>query len=128
MTRKPLFDQHSEAVLAAIKAGATLPDAAREAGVSHPTIRGWVTRGHKDPTSKYGGFAAGVDAALTKRKLPENTDLPADREELLVLVSRAARAGSVTAMRLLSELLTEPDQDTGDELAAFEVLTRRRPM
>ena len=115
-----LFDGHSEAVLAAIRDGATLPDAAREAGVAHPTLKGWLTRGRKEPSTKYGAFAAHVDAALTKRKLPANSDLPADRDELLVLVSRAARAGNVQAMRLLGELLDGSGDEAADELSEFD--------
>lgn len=125
MSGRPLFDQHSEGILEAIKAGASIPDAAREAGVGEPTVKGWLSRGRKDPKSKYGSFAARVDAAFTERKLPAEGDRPADRSELLVLTSRAARAGNVQAMRLLSELLGEGDGDSADELSRFEPKAKR---
>ncbi len=126
MSRQTLFEEHSDVVLEAIQDGASIPDAARQVGVGAPTIKGWLARGRDDAKSKYGGFAHAVDAALTKRKLPAEGDLPADREELLVLASRAARAGNVQAMRLLSEmLLGDPAGDT-DELSGFDDLARQR--
>lgn len=126
MSRQNLFDAHSDAVLDLIRDGASIPDAARQVEIGGPTINGWLTRGRKDQKSKYGNFAARVDAALTKRKLPAEGDRPADRDELLLLASRAARAGNVQAMRLLGELLAGPDDGTGDELTAFEVIAKRR--
>ena len=93
--------------------------------IGAPTVSGWLTRGRKDPKSKYGSFAARVDAALTERKLPAKSDQPADRDELLLLASRAARAGNVQAMRLLAELLTD-DGDGRDELSEFDELAQRR--
>ncbi len=113
------FEASSEAVLEAIRDGASIPDAALLVEIAPPTVSGWLSRGRKDPKSKYATFAARVDAALTEKKLPANGDLPADHDELLILVSRAARAGNVTAMRLLSELLTT-DPDNSDALSKFE--------
>ena len=40
-----LFEQHSEAVLSAIKDGASIPDAARIVKIAAPTVKGWLTRG-----------------------------------------------------------------------------------
>ena len=100
MSRPSVFEQHSEAVLDAIRDGVSIPDAARQVDVGVPTVKGWLSRGRKDPRSKYGAFAARVDAALTERKLPAQGDRPADRDELLLLGSRAARTGNVHAMRL----------------------------
>lgn len=126
MSRQTLFEEHSEAVIDAIKDGASIPDAARMVEIGAPTISGWLSRGRKDSKSKYAAFAARVDAALTERKLPAKTDQPADRDELLLLASRAARAGNVQAMRLLGELLAGDDGDGRDELSEFDELAKRR--
>lgn len=125
MSPPSLFEQHSEAIFESIKAGASIPDAAREAGVAEPTVKGWLSRGRKDPKSKYGAFAARVDAAFTERKLPAEGDRPADRDELLLLTTRAARAGNVQAMRLLSELLGAQDGEDTDELSRFDAKAGR---
>ena len=126
MSRQSLFEDHSEAVLDLIREGASIPDAARQIDIGAPTIKGWISRGRKDPKSKYGAFAARVDAALTERRLPANGDRPADRDELLLLASRAARAGNVVAMRLLSELISPDSGEAVDELTEFDELARRR--
>lgn len=119
MSPRTLFSDHNEAVLAAIRDGATIGEAATGAGVAEPTVKGWLKRGRQDPKSKYGKFAELVDAAFSDRKMPAAGDLPADRGELLVLASRAARSGNVQAMRLLAEML-EPGDDQGDELSGFD--------
>lgn len=124
MTRPTLFEDYSDAVLALIRDGASIPDAARELEIGEPTIKGWLSRGRKDPKSKYGGFAASVSEAFTERKLPANDDRPADRDELLILASRAARAGNVQAMRLLGELLADSGGET--EADEFDELKARR--
>jgi transposase-like protein len=125
VSRQTLFEQHSDAVLQALKDGASIPDAARLVDIGDSTIKGWLRRGRDDPKSKYGGFAASVDAAFSDRKLPPNGELPADRDELLVLASRAARSGNVQAMRLLGELLLPGDPDATDELTKFDQLARQ---
>jgi hypothetical protein len=126
MSRQTLFEEHSEAALNLIRDGASIPDAARELEIGEPTIKGWLSRGRKDPRSKYGGFAASVGQAFTERQLPSNDDRPADRDELLLLASRAARAGNVQAMRLLAELLAGDEGDDRDELSEFDELAKRR--
>jgi len=45
MSRPSLFEQHSEAVLSAIKDGTSIPDAARIVEIAAPTVKGWLTRG-----------------------------------------------------------------------------------
>ncbi len=126
MSRQSLFEDHSEVVLDLIREGASIPDDARQVDIGAPTIKGWISRGRDDPKSKYGGFSHAVDAALTKRKLPANGDRPADRDELLLLASRASRAGNVTAMRLLSELISPDSGEAVDELTEFDELARKR--
>ena len=119
MSRQSHFERLSDDVLTAIQNGATVADAARENGLGESTIMGWLRRGRDDRKSKYGTFAADVDNAISSRKMPAHDERPADRGELLMLASRAARAGNVQAMRLLGELL-DPDADSGDALTAFD--------
>lgn len=126
MSRQTLFERHSDAVLAALRDGASIPDAARQVDVGDSTVKGWLRRGRDDPKSKYGGFAASVDAAMSARKLPPKDELPADLDEVVLLTSRAARSGNVQAMRLLSELLTPEAAGSTDELTKFDELARRR--
>lgn len=85
---------------------------------------GWLRRGRDDRQSKYGAWAIEVDQVLDRRKLPPEDERPADRAELLLLTTRAARAGNVTAMRLLADLL-EPDQEH-EAPDPFDALKRSR--
>ena len=119
MSRQTLYEEHSEAILEALRAGATIGEAGASEGVAAATVKGWLKRGRQEPRSKYGGFAASVDAAFAERSMPGADERPADRDELILLAWTAARAGSVPAMRLLAELL-EPTDDQGDALSAFD--------
>jgi hypothetical protein len=120
MSRPTLFESRSEAVLEALKAGATIGEAAIGAGTTKQTVNGWLSRGRKQPGSMYGRFAASVDTAFAARKMPATDDRPADRKELMLLATKAARSGSVPAMKLLAELLEPTDADKGDALSEFD--------
>lgn len=120
MSRMTMFERHSQAVLEGIRAGATVGEAGAGEDVAESTIHGWLKRGRKDPLSKYGKFAGQVDEAFTARTMPAPGDRPADRGELLMMATRAARGGSVTAMRLLAELLEPTDKNKGDSLTDFD--------
>lgn len=119
MPRVNHFDRCSEGVLEAIRAGATIREAATGEGIKEPTVKGWLTRGRKEPKSMYGAFAAKVDAAFEARKMPDSDEVAMDRDELMLVASRAARSGNVQAMKLLSELL-EPTTEAGDALTEFD--------
>ena len=120
MSRMTLFERRSDGVLEAIRAGATIGEAGAGEEVAEATVNGWLKRGRKEPKSKYGKFAASVDAAFAERSMPGADDRPADRDELMLMASRAARAGNVQAMRLLDELLDPTDADKGDALSTFD--------
>lgn len=128
---RTLFDERGPAVLEALVAGVSIPDAARAQAVSDRTVKGWLRRGRDDPGSRYGPFAAEADARRRARELPPNDALPADRGELLMVASRAARKGNVQAMRLVWEMLRagqegEGVEDGDDQLAEVDELARRR--
>lgn len=99
------FSERSGAVLGSLLAGASAADAARQHGVSSRTVERWVQKGRLDSAGRYGAFAAAVDA---RRALePEEDFEPVTADELALLVSKAARAGSVPAMRLRHQMLAE---------------------
>lgn len=122
------FTTSGEAVLAALLAGLSEADAARQHGVAVRTVQRWLERGREDPDSAYGSFARAVDGARADRALPD--ELPADEGELLLVASRAARKGNVQAMRLVWEMLKVGDEGgeagADDPLREVDELARRR--
>lgn len=92
------FNRHSERVLEALLAGASIEDAARTADNSARTVKRWLARGRSEPDGPYGAFAEAVDSRCERE--PRAGGVP-DREETLQLLSAAARRGSVPAMREL---------------------------
>lgn len=113
------FKQYSTQVAEAVEAGASLADAAREAGISTRSVNRWIARGRSEPEGPYGSFAARVDAVRDARTLPDG---PLTRDELEALIARAARRGSVAAMKLALELVDE--ERTGPD--PLEELKARR--
>lgn len=99
-------------LLEALRAGASVADAARNVGVPKRTVEGWLTRGHREPESIYASFTAAVDEIRRSRSFVSSD--PMSEDELLGYVSRAARAGSVPAMRLCWEML-RGGRDEGQE-------------
>lgn len=89
------------ALIDLIADGLSLADAARQVEVSEKTARNYLSKGRKDPDSRYGKFAAAVDGARADAAEREE---PVDREELMLLLSRAARKGSVQAMQRLDDI------------------------
>jgi transposase-like protein len=122
------FEQCSAAVLAAIRAGASIDDAARHAGCSGRTVKRWLAQGRAAPAlAPYGRFAASVDAARAEQGLPEEEVM--DLDELKVTATRAARKGSVPAMRLIANLIgAGPDPNRPDVLDALRARRRERVM
>ena len=120
------FERLSEPILAALAAGTSIPDAARRHGCHPRTIKGWLERGRRSPDGPYGRFAHSVDSHRQGRAVPRN-GVP-DLEELLVLLSDAARAGSVPAAK---ELLAWHERrranwERPDPLDRFDELAVRR--
>jgi hypothetical protein len=107
--------------------GVSLADAARAQGVPPDTAKSWLRRGRAEQTGPYADFAAATKEA--RDRVAEQT--PLDYEELRKVVARAARAGSVQAMRLWWELLRETAEETAaaeedDPFAEFDELARQR--
>ena len=113
--------------MAALVAGVSAADAAREHGVSLGTVKGWLRGGRADPGSRYGWFAREVDAARVARESPERGGLVDEREVLeLSVVGRAGGfgGGDEGDARDWRER-PEPDR-AGDILDELDELARRR--
>ena len=94
-------------VFAAVKAGCSIEDAARQADRPVASVRRWLSEGRKRPEGKHGEFARAVDEARGERKSAERAlDGPLSREEAELLLAKAARKGSVPALRLWSKQRT----------------------
>lgn len=93
-------------------------DACREVGVQPKTVRNWLAQG-RGGDERYAEFAAAFDAS--KEEI-EQREAPMDREELLLAVSKAARKGSVQAMKLMEEMLRRGNDDPNEEQDGFEEL------
>ena len=109
-------------MLEALLAGASIEDAARTAGCSSRSVKRWAARGRSDPDGPYGAFAAAVDG---RRKLEPASSVP-DREETLLLLSAAARRGSVPAMRELMRFYERAASEPMGPLHYLDELAARR--
>ena len=97
------FTEASPVILEAIQAGATIDEAARGADVPVASLRRWLRDGRKGRDT-YAAFAAAVDGARKDRREAERAlEGPLSAEEADLLVAKAARKGSVPALRLWFE-------------------------
>lgn len=100
-----MFEDVKDALIAAVRDGATVDEATRSVGVNVNTARSWLAKGRKDPQGRYGRFASEVDALRNLRRLPSRSELQAmTRDELEGLLAERVRAGSVPAMALWVKL------------------------
>lgn len=109
--------------------GLNLGDVAAAADISKPTLTKWLTRGRKESGTPHAQFAHDVDAA--KKDALES--YPMDRDELVRVVSRAARRGSIPAMKLRDEMLQREEAPDEDEPAkpdtgSLDELAERRAL
>jgi hypothetical protein len=103
------FTNFSPAIIDAVEAGATIEEAAIAVDLPVATVRRWLRDGRKGK-SPQDTFAAAVDAARAERKSAEDAlDAPLTAEEAEILVAKAARKGSVPALRLYFELRAAQD-------------------
>jgi hypothetical protein len=95
------FEDASAHVLSCVRAGASIDEAARQAGVPVPTVRRWLNDGRKAPDGRYGAWTAEVDAVRRDRANAEDgLDGPLTDDEADELLARAARQGSIAALKL----------------------------
>lgn len=104
------FEVHADSIVDAVKAGASVEEASRVAGVPVATVRRWLRDGRKGK-QHYASFSTAVDGARAGRKQAERAlvDGPLSPEEAERLVARAARKGSVPALRLYFERMAAED-------------------
>src|SRR6266516_2395528 len=90
------------ALIERTSAGVSLPDACRALDLRLATVKGWLTRGRREQQGPFADFADAVEAAREEaRSRPE----PMDEDELALVVSGMARAGSVQAAKLRWDML-----------------------
>lgn len=92
-------------IVASVAAGASVADAARAAGTHPSTVKGWVTRGRREP-GPYAEFVADLDAAREGRE----PDGPMTADEFRGHLDSAVRAGSVQAMKLWADRFLRADE------------------
>jgi hypothetical protein len=95
------LDEAAGPIVGAVRAGATLDAACRQAGVSVATVRGWAQKGRKEPEGRFGAFARDLDAAR-QAPVPERADM--DWNEFEACLAKAIRGGSVQAMRVYASI------------------------
>jgi hypothetical protein len=109
-----------DAILAGLRAGLTLGEAAHQADMPVQTVKNWLARGRSEEDTDHAEFAEAVDAAREAAALA-----PMGDAEFLGHVARAVRSGSVQAMKLWNAIRTAdpdaPDADPFAELDAAQV-------
>lgn len=120
----------TEGIIELVGDGLTLKDAALAVEVREKTVRNWLAKGRSEDDGPHAAFAEAIAEAQQEA---ESQEEPMDREELLLVVSKAARKGSVQAMKLMEEMLRankdpgdEKPQDPFDALDAEDELARQR--
>jgi hypothetical protein len=113
-------------VLARVGVGLSLADAAVASGVNVETARSWLVRGRREDSGEYHEWALAVERARESATVIE----PMGAEELKRHMAVMVRAGSVSAGRLLWEMIradSEPNQVPAfDPLAEVDALAARR--
>jgi predicted transcriptional regulator len=125
------FDRLGPVVIAAVKAGATLAEAAQQAEITERTVKRWLSKGRSDSKSPYASFAFAIDFIRESREAPTEGDGPVDDEEVQLHLSKAIRNGSVAAMKVWTDVYRKQGDGDGDEkpadpLAGLDELAARR--
>lgn len=107
----------------AFTAGLSVRDAARVGGIAEKTLKRWITRGRREEEGAFADFVARIEDA---REYARNRPEPADADELAILVSEAARAGSVPAMKLRWEMLSRAGDEPAPAIGSLDELAERR--
>jgi transposase-like protein len=89
--------QVREEIVELIREGLTIKDAAIEAEIPYRTVRTWISRGRQAEEGPYSDFVEAIEAA--QQEFGER-ETPMTERELRLALSRAARKGSVQAMKL----------------------------
>ncbi len=102
----------TEGLIELVGDGLTIKDAALAMEVREKTVRNWLAKGRSEEDGPYAAFAAAIEEAQQE---VQDQEEPMDRDELALVVSKAARKGSVQAMKLMEEMLRRGANDDSDE-------------
>ena len=117
------FEGSCEALVAAIRDGASIADASASVGVSCATVRRWLTTGRREPEGVYGRFAERVDAIRGERQdLHRELEQALTVKEAEAILAKLARRGSVPALKLWFDR-HGGDKPDGDELSWMDQRT-----
>ena len=104
-------------IVAGVRSGLSLEEAALDAQVAPKTLRNWLTRGRKETNTPHAAFAAAVERA---REAAQTAVM--DETEFRACLNAAIRRGSVQAMRLWVAIR----DDGPHEPDGIDALLRRR--
>jgi transposase-like protein len=107
-----------ESVLEAVRAGATIEEAARGSGRPVNTVRRWLQEGRKGGPNEE--FALAVDAARESQKVDFGDD-PMTLDEVEQVLAKAIRSQSIPAVRIWLQLHPPEDglSEDDDPFAEF---------
>lgn len=109
-----------EGLVELVTDGLTIKDAALAMEVREKTVRNWLAKGRSEEDGPHAAFAEAIEEAQQEAEVRAE---PMDRDELLLVVSKAARKGSVQAMKLMGEMLhANKDPASKKPKDAFEKL------
>jgi hypothetical protein len=128
MSRSTFTAEARTAIVARVEVGVPFEDAAQAAGVPANTAKAWLARGRREDSGAHADFAVAVDQA---REAAQSRRVPMDEDELARVVSDAARAGSVQAMKLRWEQIRAAknigqEEKPGPQSKVDELAARRR--
>ena len=124
MPRRAFDEPRRARLLGLIEAGSSLEEAAGRVGVTRQTVFRWQARGRVEEGTPAAVFAERLAAARGEA----GADV-ASEEEALRLLTRAARKGSVTAMKaLLAHHRAERDSEApvGNPFENLDELAKKR--
>ena len=123
------FEKVSPVIVNAVKAGATIAEAAQQAEITERTVKRWLTEGRRDAASPYANFSFAIDFIRESRAVDPTDSERLDRDGMLHLLEQAARKGNVQAMKVWLDN-HGPDGDEGekpgDPLAGIDELAAKR--
>lgn len=123
------FERAAPVVIGAVKAGATIAEAAQQAEAAESTVKRWLTDGRREPNGPYGNFSFAIDFIREVRDNRDSSDQPVDDAEVQLHLSRAIRNGSVQAMKVWVDAYRkrgDEDEKPADPLSGLDELAARR--
>jgi predicted transcriptional regulator len=125
------FERAAPVIIAAVKAGATVAEAAQQAEVPERTVKRWLTDGRRDASGPQGSFAFAIDFIREHREQTKaDSTEPVDDAEVQLHISAAIRGGSVPAMKLWTDVYrkrgNDGDEKPADPLGGLDELAAKR--